>query len=142
MKVPISPYETLEGLVYFRRMLDKARLLDLGELREDLHANLGIAMDQWTCEFLGVHYADVIAQQREGKTPVDILQWCFENGHQPTEQELKVWNAYLVKYGWRDGASERLTSRKKESGLSDRDDIQTMFDYIDADEGRPLHAQV
>ena len=34
--------------------------------------------------------------------------------------------------------TETLERRKRESGLSDRDDIQTMFDYIDADEGRPL----
>ena len=34
--------------------------------------------------------------------------------------------------------SETLDRRKKESGLSDRDDIQTMFDYIEVDEGRPL----
>jgi hypothetical protein len=28
--------------------------------------------------------------------------------------------------------------RKREAGLENRADIQTVFDYIDADEGRPL----
>jgi gluconokinase len=42
----------------------------------------------------------------------------------------------MVKRGWSDELSERLASRKKESGLENRDDIQTMFHYIDADEGR------
>ena len=32
--------------------------------------------------------------------------------------------------------AERLAKRKLESGFENRDEIQTMFDYIDADEGR------
>ena len=31
-----------------------------------------------------------------------------------------------------------LATRKRESGFTDRAEIQTFFDYIDADEGRPL----
>jgi hypothetical protein len=41
-----------------------------------------------------------------------------------------------VKRGWNDSGSEMVAQRKKESGLENRGDIQTMFDYIDADEGR------
>ena len=44
--------------------------------------------------------------------------------------------SFMVKRGWSDELSERLVSRKKESGFENRDDIQTMFHYIDADEGR------
>ena len=40
--------------------------------------------------------------------------------------------------GWNDEATEAFNRRKRESGLSDRDDIRTMFDYIDADERRPV----
>jgi hypothetical protein len=43
--------------------------------------------------------------------------------------------------GWNDVASERLKQRKAESGFPNRDEIQTFFDYIDADEERPLHLQ-
>ncbi len=42
----------------------------------------------------------------------------------------------MRKRGWNDDGTENLNRRKKESGLEDRNDIQTMFDYIDADEGR------
>jgi hypothetical protein len=42
----------------------------------------------------------------------------------------------MVKRGWSDELSERLAGRKKESGFENREDIQTMFHYIDADEGR------
>jgi gluconokinase len=42
----------------------------------------------------------------------------------------------MAKRGWRDSVSRRLGERLKQSGLEHRADIQTMFDYIDADEGR------
>ena len=42
----------------------------------------------------------------------------------------------LLSYGTEGALLERLIQRKAESGLQDRDDIRSMFDYIDADEGR------
>ena len=42
----------------------------------------------------------------------------------------------MSKRGWDDEVAEILARRKKESGLESRNDIQTMFQYIDADEGR------
>lgn len=126
----------MEGLVYFRRMLDKARLFAKGELREDLCGNLGSAMDAWTCDLLGVDYPSIVEKVRESMDDKSILAWCFANGKKPSDQEIRVWNAFMTKIGWRDFLSEKLALRKLESGFSDRDDIQTMFDYIDADEGR------
>ena len=71
----------------------------------------------------------------EQETPEGV-EWCFQKGTRPTEEQIQVWNAYMSKRGWRDDLSDRLASRKKEGGLENRDDIQTMFNYIDADEGR------
>ena len=42
----------------------------------------------------------------------------------------------MLKRGWNDALTEKLIQRKKESGFEARDEIQTMFQYIDADEGR------
>ena len=42
----------------------------------------------------------------------------------------------MRKRGWKDEASAKLAERKAEGGFSDRADIETMFQYIDADEGR------
>jgi len=66
MKVPVSPYNQIDGLVYFPRMLDKARLFSRGELRADLCDNLGLAMDAWTCALLSVSYSDVLTQVGQG----------------------------------------------------------------------------
>ena len=65
------------------------------------------------------------------------LEWSLAKGRKPTEDEIFIWNEFMRKRGWNDEATETLNRRKRESGLWDRDDIRTMFDYIDADEGRP-----
>lgn len=136
MKVPVSPYLKIEGIVYLMRMFDKVRLHAAGHLREDLQSNLGIAMDAWSCEFLGVTYENVVGQVNAGLTDEEVVAWCFENGKKPSPQEIKVWNGYMARVGWRDHLTEKLTQRKTESGFAEREDIQSMFDYIDADEGR------
>ena len=42
--------------------------------------------------------------------------------------------------GWKDDLVEILERRKKENGFEKRVEIQTMFDYIDADEGRVVRS--
>jgi hypothetical protein len=49
---------------------------------------------------------------------------------------MENWNEFMRKCGWKDVVSPILDRRKKESGLQDRADIETMFQYIDVDEGR------
>ena len=38
--------------------------------------------------------------------------------------------------GFRDDFSDKLTFRKEEAGWQNRDEIQSFFDYLDADDGR------
>jgi hypothetical protein len=141
MKVPKSPYASIEGIVYFPRMLEKIRLHAAGELREDLHANLGSGFDERCCSFLQVSYEDVVAQVKAGKSDEEVLEWCFENGVRPTPEQVEVWSEFMRKRGWNDQVSAKLAERIAESGFQDRDDILVMFDYIDADEGRPTRGK-
>ena len=136
MKYPKSPSEKVGGIVYFGRMAEKIRLMAAGELHADLHANLGKGFDERCVDFLGVKYDALRAKVLEGLDVVQALEWCFENGKRPTESEIEVWNAFMSKRGWNDEVAEILARRKKESGFESRDDIRTMFEYIDADEGR------
>jgi hypothetical protein len=133
---PRSPHDQVGGIVYFGRMLDKIRLKAAGTLHPDLHQNLGIGFDQRCTRFLGVSYGELDERVRAGLSDEQALEWCFAHGRKPTEEEIEVWNGFMTKRGWKDAASELVAKRKKESGLEHRDDIQTMFDYIDADEGR------
>lgn len=136
MKYPRSPHEKVGGIVYFGRMLDKIRLKAAGELHPDLHQNVGFGFDKRCADFLQVSYPQLAQRVLEGLDDDAALEWSFAAGRKPTEDEIFIWNEFMRKRGWNDEATENLARRKKESGLADRDDIQTTFDYIDADEGR------
>ena len=131
-----SPAEKVGDIVYFGRMLDKIRAHERGELPGDYVPNLGKGFDGRCVRFLGVAYEDVVRRANEGGSDEEVLQWAFENGHRPSEEELEIWNEFMRKCGWNDDVTEMLERRKMEGGLSDRADLQTMFQFIDADEGR------
>jgi len=136
-QVPLrSPSEKVGGLFYFGRMLDKIRLHSKRELPADYHANLGKGFDEKCVRLLRVNYDQLVERGKKGGTDEEILQWCFRVGRKPNEDEIYVWNEFMRKRGWNDEVSETLKRRKAEAGMSDRADIQTSFQFIDADEGR------
>ena len=131
-----SPAAKLGGLVYFGRMLDKIRVHAKGELPEDYQPNLGKGFDAKCCGFLHLDYGEVASRVREGASDEEMLAWAFTAGRRPNEIEIEMWNEFMRKFGWRDQAAEILERRKREAGMTDRADIETMFQFIDADEGR------
>lgn len=136
-KFPRSPYDKIEGLVYFARMLDKIRLRAAGELPEVYHEFLGDGFDGRCVKFLGVKYEDVKKLVLAGEPDEAVLAWCRKNGRGVDEDEIDIWSNFMMKRGWRDEASERVVVRLKEAGLEHRDkEVATMFDFIDIDEGR------
>ncbi len=126
--------EMVGGIVFFGRMIDKIRLSHKGELPEDY--NLGTGYDARLCEFLNIRY-DVfrdIVLAHEGSDQ-DLLSWCFQNGRQPTSQDIEFWNSFILKQGWRDDTTANLEQTKVENGMSHQVNIQTWVDFHDADEG-------
>jgi gluconokinase len=137
--VPRSAFDRTGGIVYFARMLNKIRLHAAGNLRADYHANLGSGFDGRCCRFLDVEYAALRDRVLTGGTDDEILSWCFANGTKPTEEQILVWNKFMLKRGWRDeddGSTQELERYKAASGLAHRADILTFFDYYEVDEGR------
>jgi len=138
MNLPVSPYETCHGLVYFSRMVDKIRKHAAGQLGGDYVPNLGKGFDLRCCSLLGVDYSALSSAVGASLTDEQAWEWVCKNGKAPTEEQIEVWNGFMTRRGWRDDIVEILERRKKESGFESRDEIQTMFDYIDADEGREV----
>jgi gluconokinase len=134
MKIPglRSSYEKVGGLVFFGRMLDKIRLRAQGKLPADY--NCGSGMDGRCVRFLHIEYPQLVERALQGGTEEEILEWCFQKGRRPGEEEIFVWNAFMTKRGWRDDASENLKEDKTKRGFARRDDIQTYFDFHKADE--------
>jgi gluconokinase len=136
-KFPRSPYDAINGLVYFPRMLDKIRIHAEGALPPGYEEHLGHGFDGRCLVFLGVKYEDVKKLVLAGETDEAVLEWCHEHGRGPTEDEIEVWSGFMMKRGWRDEASERVAMRLKEAGLENRaPQVATMFDFIDVDEKR------
>lgn len=133
--VPCSPLKETDGLIYFARLCDKIRLNQRGDLPDAYIANLGGGMDLWCCQFLGVTYESLKAKVLEGADDQTALNWAKESGTERDENEQTWWTAYMKGRGFRDDMSDRLKMRKDQDGFEDRNDIQTFFDYIIADEG-------
>lgn len=134
--VPISAYQETLGMIYFARMVDKIRLHAARRLRDDFTENLGTGLDGRCLNLLRVEYSDLVARVLVGGDDEEVLQWCFEAGRRLNAGDMFVWNEFMRKVGWNDGVSEILARRKKESGLEGRDEIQTMAEYFEYDEGR------
>ena len=139
METPCSDYRKTKGLIYFARMLDKIRLNAEGRLAPGYF--LGVdddptVFDARCTRFLDVKYDELAARTLQGGSNEEILDWCFEHGRKPSEEEIEIWNDFIAKRGWRDGSKAELEEAKKRSGFADRDDIKTWVDYHDADEGR------
>jgi gluconokinase len=141
-----SPYDQIKGLVYFGRMLDKIRIAAAGKLPEGWQAARGTAsqtsFDARCCRFLQIDYAALEAETLKGtKSDEQLLEWAFQQGRHPSEDEIEIWNAFMTKRGWRDSGTQRLNERLAEIGLPPGT-VQTMFEFIDLDEGRRKPEQV
>ncbi|MDR3405360.1 MAG: DUF5069 domain-containing protein [Chthoniobacter sp.] len=136
---PRSAYDRVGGIVYFARMLDKIRLRAAGRLRADYHANLGAGLDGRCCRFLGVEYDALRAHVAGGGSDEELFEWCCGQGVRPSDEQVLVWNKFMLKRGWRDeddGSTQELEAYKAGSGLAHRTDLVTFFDYYEVDEGR------
>lgn len=138
-QTPCPDHKQTNGLVYFARMLDKIRLKAAGKLPDDYFVGVDddpTMFDARCTRFLGIDYNELAVRTLQGGSDEEILEWCFKKGRKPGEEEIKIWNAFLVKRGWRDEGSSDLQAAKQRSGLGDRDDIQTWVDLHDVEEGR------
>lgn len=131
-----SPYAKIGRLVYFGRMLDKIRLHAAGQLPADYVANLGTGFDGRCMNFLRVNYEALKNRTLAGDLSDEhLLAWCHEQGGARTDEDCEVWNGFMMKRGWRDAGRTILERRIRESALEGQP-VETMFDYLDFDEGR------
>ena len=96
---------------------------------------MATSFDARCCRFLKVDYAALEAEARKGRSDEEMLEWAYRNGRKPSEEEIEIWNAFMVKRGWRDAGTQRLHERLAEIGLPPGT-VETMFEFIDLDEGR------
>src|SRR6266542_2407522 len=96
-----SPFDQVNGLVYFGRMLDKIRLAAAGKLPEGWQPMRGTAVkgtfDGRCCSFLHIDYTALEAETLKGGRDEELLAWAFAHGRQPSDEEIEVWNSFMTK---------------------------------------------
>ena len=117
-------------------MLDKIRSLARGELPPEYLEDFEKDFDQKCAMFLGVNYDLVVNYVSQGLSDHAVLQSCFKMGHRPSKGEIYMWNEFMRKRGWNDELSGMLENHKKKHAMLSRSEIQTVFQFIEADEGR------
>jgi hypothetical protein len=131
-----SCYDQVGGIRYIGRMFDKIRLHAAGKLPEEYHANLGKGFDARALTFLDIDYPSLVERVTQGGTDEELVEWCFQRGRHPKDEEIEIWNEFMRKRGWNDDGTPMVLKRLAEIHCEDRTDIQTSFDFIDLDEGR------
>ena len=138
-----SPHAKVGRIVAFGRMLDKIRLHSRGALPPEYVDNLGgakpVQFDGRCCRFLGVPYGDIRDRALQGGCDEEILAWAHERGAARSDEDCLVWNRHMTKLGWRDDRTAALRERIGEYGLAGAG-VETQFELVDADEGRPVGA--
>lgn len=124
------------GIVFFGRMLDKIRLNAAGRLPPDYHLGTGQYRFFYArcTRFLRVSYPELVTRVLQGGHDEEMLEWCFQQGWKPGEEDIEIWNDFMTKRGWHDDSTPALEKAKARSGLGLRHDIRTWFAFHDADE--------
>jgi hypothetical protein len=133
---PRSARETMCGWVYLPRFVDKIRLHLAGKLHADYQENFTKGFDGAWLKAAGVPAESFIQVVKNSITDGQVADWVARSV-QKTDAEKKAFNDFVLNRGRdEESAIARLKMRKEQSGLAHRDDLQTVVDYIDADEKR------
>ncbi len=136
MKTPRSPYEKVGGLVFLGRTIDKIRYKAEGVLREDFHELMGKGFDARIMSYLELNYDEFAEFVLSGASDEQCATYCSGKGRRPNDDLILIWNDFACKRGCRDSASARLEDFKKQSNLSHRADVTTIFEFMEVDENR------
>ena len=136
LKTPRTPYEKVGGLYYLGRCIDKIRLKHANLLRPDYFDLMGKGFDARIMGYLELDYGKFTEFVLTGASDEQCWEYCGQHGRKMNDLTTLIWNDFASKRGWRDSATELLAKFKSEAGLAARDDVQTLFEYWEVDEGR------
>jgi len=134
---PRSSREVMCGWMHLPRYIDKIRLHQAGKLHPDYQENLGKGFDEGWLKAAGLTHGQFCEVVRSTITDGQVADWVRKNVKK-TEAEKKAHAEGMLNYPKPDDAAmqARLKMRKEQAGLSHREDIKTIVDFIDVDEKR------
>jgi signal transduction protein with GAF and PtsI domain len=134
---PRSPRETMDGWSFLPRYVDKIRLHLAGKLHSDYTENFSKGFDGLWLKYAGVTHEQMLEVVKNSVTDGQVCDWVRQNVKKTAGDRAAHWqDTYSRPKPGDTEAVARLKLRKEQSGLSQREDIKTFVDYIDADEKR------
>lgn len=126
----------MAGWVYLPRFIDKIRLHKAGQLPADYVENFTKGFDGAWLKAASLTAETFIAVVTNSLTDGQVCDWVRSNV-KTSDADRTAFNQHVLNRGTEDSEIKaRLKMRKEQAGLAHRDDIQTMVDFIDADEKR------
>ena len=136
MIYPRSPRETMAGWVHLPRFVDKIRLHLAGKLHPEYQNNFTDGFDGLWLEAAGLTAEQFIDVVKKTITDGEVADWVRQNVKK-TDADKQAFAKYVLNRGNdADDSKARLEKRKQELGLTQRPDVKTFVDLIDADEKR------
>lgn len=131
-RAPRSPRVRLGGYVMLPRVLDKARALLVGQQGDYKYGN---PMDQHFFQFTGIAQDALLEQVKTGAGDWELLQWVNANATtKRAAHEIRAWSAYLETMPIGDAEELEWFAAQARRLNPARTDLQTVMDYLDADD--------
>jgi hypothetical protein len=131
-RAPRSPRIRLGGYAMLPRILDKARASLVGKAGEYKYGN---PMDQYFFGFTGITQDGLLEQVKTGAGDWELLLWV--NAHAGTPRlphEIRSWTAWLETMPVGDAEDLEWFAAQVRRLNPARTDLQTVMDYLDADD--------
>ncbi len=134
--VPRSPYESLAGIVFLPRAIDKARAEIAGTLGEYIALT---GQSERVFELLDVSADEFVEAVRARATDAEMAVWAAERLASKSVEDLAAWNSWMMSRAPINAEQWARHNHYLEAmGKSDRLDIYRAFDRLDLDEGRDV----
>ncbi len=129
---PRSPRVRLGGYAMLARVLDKARALIAGKVGDYKYNN---PMDQHFFAFTGITAEALLEKTKTGAGDWALLVWVNENASpKRAPHEIRAWSAWLETMPIGEAEDLEWFAAQAKRINPARTDLQTIMDYLDADD--------
>ena len=134
--IPRSPYESLQGIVFLPRAIDKVRAEIAGTLGDYLSRT---GFSGMLLEFLGIEPQDFVDAVAARSSDNEVWAWVKARMTPRSAAEIMAFNRRMMTIRPQDDAArERYWQFMADIGQSHRTDLIRQFDRLNLDEGRDV----
>ena len=134
--VPRCPYESMHGIVFLPRAIDKARAEIAGTLG---NYNSRTDFSGMLLEFLGIEPQDFVDAVAARESDEEVWAWVKARMRPRSATEIMAFNRMLMtRTPYDEATREHFSQFMADIGQSHRTDVTRQFDRLDLDEGRDV----